>query len=556
MGGSEDNFLWWQQAVIYQVYPRSFYDSNNDGIGDIRGIIEKLDYLEYLGIDAIWLSPINNSPMDDFGYDIRDYRSIHSIFGTQHDFDILIEECHHRGIKVILDLVINHTSDLHVWFLESRISVDSRKRDWYIWHPGKGKKHRVPNNWLSSFGGRAWEMDPHTKQYYLHTFLKEQPDLNWRNMEVQRAVFEEVRHWIERGVDGFRLDVANWYVKDIHLRNNPWKPALTPRIYDWQRHIYDRNRPETHDIIRALRNLLESYRERMAVGEIYSASPGNQRLSASFYGKGDDELHLAFDFSFMYTRWSARKFFRLIWKWYTILPEGSWPVWVFSNHDQPRSIGRFSIFRNSVEKAKVLAMLLLTLRGTPFIYYGEEIGMRNAKLKRRELRDPAGVRFWPFYKGRDKSRTPMQWNDEEYAGFSKHKPWLPVNRDYLENNVEQQQKMPGSLLQFYHFIIKIRKEHVALRHGEWIPILRGRRRVIAYERRHDGESIVVILNFSKSRMRLHEKSFADYRVLYSTHRLKDMHYEDLSLHLYPYEGSMFISQHKSVNKDDAGGKKE
>lgn len=319
---------WWKSGVIYQIYPRSFFDSNNDGIGDINGITKKLDYLAGLGIEGIWLSPVNQSPMFDFGYDISDYREIDPIFGTNGDFDNLIREVHNRNIKIIMDLVINHTSHLHSWFVESRLSRNSPKRDWYIWHNGKNEK--PPNNWKSVFGGSAWEWDENTKQFYLHSFLKEQPDLNWRNPEVKEAVFQEIKFWLEKGIDGFRLDVVNCYIKDDKFRNNPFTLGPTPRPYDLQKHIFDRDRPELHDILRDFRKLLNQYSDRMSVGEIMAEFPGNPGLAASYLGNKNDELHLAFDFSFIYSKWSAGQFRDLALKWYSCVPENGWPALVLS----------------------------------------------------------------------------------------------------------------------------------------------------------------------------------------------------------------------------------
>jgi alpha-glucosidase len=313
---------WWKYGVIYQIYPRSFKDSNNDGIGDLRGILNSLDYIEWLGADALWLSPINESPMHDFGYDISDYRAIDPIFGTMSDFDLLLAEAHKRGIRIIMDLVVNHTSYKHSWFQESRMSRNNHKRDWYIWHDGREGK--TPNNWVSVFGGSAWKYDSLRGQYFLHSFLEEQPDLNWRNPDVKNAIFGEVKFWLDKGVDGFRLDVVNWFVKDRKFRNNP---ALFG-IPQFQKHLFDRNRPETHDILKEFRTLLDSYPAKMSVGEVFSLPPGNPHLSAKFTGNGDDELHMAFDFSLMYRPWSARLFYRCIKKWLASIPEKGWPCHV------------------------------------------------------------------------------------------------------------------------------------------------------------------------------------------------------------------------------------
>lgn len=531
-------WLWWKDGVIYQIYPRSFYDSNNDGIGDIQGLIHKLYYLQFLGVDAIWLSPINSSPMDDFGYDVRSYRNIHSIFGRDEDFDTLITEAHRRNIKIIFDLVINHTSDTHLWFLESRSSQSSAKRDWYIWH--KGVNDKEPNNWLGAFGGSAWEYDENTREYYLHSFLRGQPDLNWRNSQVVDAVFGEIKHWLDKGVDGFRLDVANYYIKDDAFRSNPPTIGWPPQKYFFQKHIYDRNRPENHTIMKKLRSLLDRYDERMAVGEIFQMPPIDQKLPASYYGNGSDQLHLAFDFSFMYTRWSALKFYKIMKKWYKELPGEAWPCVCFSNHDQPRSITRFSPFFNSKKKAKVLAFFMMTVRGTPFLYYGEEIGMKNSNIPPQDLQDPAGRLYWPFFSGRDPERTPMQWSDQNYAGFSNVTPWLPVDPSYKFCNVDNQRDDPNSLLNTYRTLIHLRREFSALRRGTIKFLKKGRQEILAYERKNETHVLLVVLNFSWRRNLVRLKKYRDLRVLFSTHQKYDQFFHKISYFMKPYEATLLV----------------
>jgi alpha-glucosidase len=487
---------WWKGGVIYQIYPRSFQDSNGDGIGDIPGITGRLDYLQDLGVDGIWLSPINPSPMYDFGYDISDYCGIDPVFGTLADFDRLVAEADRRGIRIILDLVLNHTSHLHPWFQAARSARDNPKRDWYIWHPGKNGK--PPNNWLGAFGGRAWERDEGTGEFYLHTFLKEQPDVNWRNPELRSAMFEVIRFWLDRGVKGYRFDVINWFLKDDRLRSNPFTFGLPPRPYDLQQHIYDRNRPENHEIVRQIRSIVNEYPDCMTVGEVYSKAPGDPELSASYLGADGDELHLSFDFSLIYRKWDARAFFRCISQWTTQVPRNAWPCWVLSNHDQPRSRSRFG--KDSLAKARVAAVMLLTLRGTAFVYYGEEIGMKDGKIDRKQLHDPLGIKYWPLHPGRDPERTPMQWSGtEKHAGFSGETPWLPLGRDWRERNVADNQKDPDSLLHLYRSLIRLRKEKTALQHGTWHPLADGEKQVIAYQRITAEEKITVALNFSGRR---------------------------------------------------------
>ncbi len=528
------DWVWWKHGVIYQIYPRSFYDSNDDGIGDIPGIIQKLDYIKDMGFDAVWLSPINTSPMYDFGYDISDYRDIDPVFGSQGDFDHLIDEAHKRDIRVILDLVINHTSHLHPWFLASRSSRKNPKRDWYIWRDGHRRKR--PNNWRSSFGGSAWEWDEHTSQYYLHSFLPEQPDINWLNPRAREAVFNEVRFWLDRGVDGFRLDVVNWFVKDRLFRNNP-----CILFFDYiQKHIYDRNRAENHEIFRDLRKLLNSYPDRFSVGEVFTLPPGNPNLSARFLGNGEDELHLAFDFSLIYRLWNARRYYRAIKRWMKSIPEKGWPCHVLSNHDQSRSISRLGNGKDADKRAYVAAALLLTLKGTPFVYYGEEVGMKNVKLSRKNIQDPLGKRFWPFYSGRDQARSPMQWNGGKNAGFTNGIMWLPIGSDYRKANVSSQIKDSYSLLNWYKRLIAARKKHRALYMGEWKPVLKGRRGVLAYFRKNDEETVLVVLNFTsrKKEIRLNRK--AQWKVLLSTHRHVNCHLSALDFQLQPYEATLLV----------------
>jgi len=529
---NSDGFTWWKHGVIYQIYPRSFYDANGDGVGDLPGIIEKLDYLARLGVDAVWLSPVNTSPMYDFGYDISDFRGIDPLFGDLGDCDRLIAEAHRRNIRIIMDLVINHTSHLHPWFVESRSSRENPKRDWYIWHDGNNG--RPPNNWMAAFGGRAWEWDDATGQYYFHSFLKEQPDLNWRNAEMRRAVFDDVRFWLDRGVDGFRLDAVVWYVKDSLFRSNPfgWGPNA-PRPYDLQKHVYDQNRPETHDVLKEFRKVLDGYEDRMSVGETYEASPGGARTSASYLGNGSDELHLAFDFSLLFSKYGAGRFRECLSRWYAAMPEGGWPCLVLNNHDQPRSMTRWCRGRDGGKRARVLAALLLTAWGTPFLYYGEEIGMKNGRISRRQIQDPVGRKYWPFNKGRDPERTPMQWSADEKAGFSTAEPWLPVADNYRSVNVLDQEEDPGSLLSWYRALISLRKERPALHRGAF-RFVGDDPDVLAYLREQDGETIFVALNFS-DRKKTAAMGEASWQVLCGTDTTAGQDHPADSVVLRPYE---------------------
>jgi len=523
-------YTWWKHGVIYQIYPRSFYDSNDDGIGDIPGIIEKFDYLVDLGIDAIWLSPIYTSPMYDCGYDISDYYSIDPSFGTLEDFKKLLAIAHSKNIKIIMDMVLNHTSHLHPWFIESSSSKDNPKRNWYIWHdPVNGK---YPNNWKSAYLTSAWEFHQPTGQYYLHSFLKEQPDLNWHNPEVKQAMFNVMRYWLDMGVDGFRFDVINYCYKDKKLKNNPF--SLNP--FDEQIEKYNKNRPENYILVQEIRKLLDSYENRMAVGEVFCYPPGNPQLSASYLCNGNG-LHLAFDFSLLYQPFNARKIYTCLKRWYSAIPENCWPCNVLSNHDQPRYADKHSQDDNDSVK-RLLALMLLTLPGTPFIYYGEEIGMKNSSIPLRAIVDPAGKRFWPLYKGRDCSRTPMQWSDEANAGFTNSLSWIPIDSNYRTINVKNQLKDRYSLLNFFKDCIRIRKKHPALTHGTWKPILKGRQGVLAYIRQTNQETLCIILNFNNHPSSIHYHLEAQWKVLFSTHRSKFEHFADIRLQCYPFEATI------------------
>jgi alpha-glucosidase len=524
---------WWKNAVIYQIYPLSFKDSNNDGIGDLKGIIQKLDYISWLGVDAIWLSPVYQSPMADWGYDISDYRSIDPFFGNMKDFDDLLKDAHKKNIKLIMDLVINHTSDLHPWFLESRLSKDNPKRDWYIWHQGKNKK--PPNNWKSAFGGGAWEWDHKTEEFYLHSFLKEQPDLNWRNPEVKKAVFNEIKFWLDKGVDGFRLDVVNCYFKDKDLRNNPFFLGPTPRPYDLQKHIYDRDRPEMHSLLKELRKLVDSYKNRVLIGEVLVEFPGNQKIAASYLGNGMNELDMSFDFSQVFTRWNANKMLKIIQGWYDVIPKNGWAALAFSSHDQIRTYSRFAKGKDSIKRAKVFAALFMTLKGTPFIYYGEELGMKNGKLKRKDFHDPVGVHYWPLNSGRDGERTPMQWSSKRNAGFSSVKPWIKVNPDYKKINVENSRRDSDSLLNLYKTLIKLRRQYPVLNNGDWVKVDKGPN-IIAYYRLNTIQKILIILNFSSRIKSVKIDNEKKWEIILSTYSDRKENILESYIKLNPYEG--------------------
>lgn len=499
------NEPWWKTAVFYQIYPRSFRDSNDDGIGDLQGIVSKLDYLVELGVTALWVSPFFRSPMDDFGYDISDYRDVDPLFGTLEDARVLIKEAHRRRIKIVFDLVINHTSDRHPWFIEARSSKENPKHDWYIWKPRTqektGKRRRRPNNWICQFELKsAWWDNDETDEWYLGTFTRHQPEVNWRNPELREAMYGVVRFWLDEGVDGFRMDVVNWYVKDDRFRSNPFSLRANPDIF--QKHIYDRNREETHVICREIRKIADSYPgDRALIGEIFTR---DAKAAASYQGDGSNELNLAFNMELLYLKWNARDFENALARWYTALPERGWPNVTLSNHDQPRHASRFRSGNESVDVARnqISAMLLLTVRGTPFLYYGEEIGMTNARIPRKELMDPTGITFWPIPMGRDGERTPMQWNASETAGFTSAgiRPWLRVNDNHADINVEAEQHDPESLWHWYRRLLQIRKDTPALHSGEMRFIDTGTKAVVAFHRiGPDGKKIGCYLNFSGTR---------------------------------------------------------
>ncbi len=476
---------WWKRGVIYQIYPRSFQDSNGDGVGDLRGILARLDYCAQLGIDAIWLSPVYPSPMADFGYDVSDYTGIHPMFGTLAQFDQLVTEAHNRGLRLILDFVPNHTSDRHPWFEESRGSRSNPRRNWYLWRdpaPDGGP----PNNWLSQFGGSAWQLDEHTGQYYYHAFLKEQPDLNWRNPEVVAAMHDTLRFWMARGVDGFRVDVLWHLIKDDEFRDNPPNPAwqgVGPPHHS-QTPLYTTDRPEIHDLVRGLRKVVDEFEDRTLIGEIYLPV---ERLVA-YYGTDLSGIHMPFNFQLLQCAWDARGIDRLVHQYEQLLPAGGWPNWVLGNHDNPRIASRVG-----VEQARVAAMLLLTLRGTPTIYYGDELGMVNVPIPADRVQDPFEKNVPGIGVGRDPCRTPMQWDSSRHAGFSDAEPWLPVSDDFEVVNVEVESKDPASMLTLHRQLLRLRRAHAALSIGAYEPVaMTGD--LLAFIRSADDERFLIAVN--------------------------------------------------------------
>jgi alpha-glucosidase len=485
---------WWQCGVIYQIYPRSFRDANGDGVGDLAGVIEKLDYIQWLGVDAIWLSPIYPSPMADFGYDISDYCDVHPLFGSLADFDRLLSEAHQRGLKVILDFVPNHTSDEHPWFIESRSSRTNSKRDWYIWRdpaPDGGP----PNNWLSNFGGPAWRYHQSTGQYYFHAFLEKQPDLNWRNPEVQQAMFDVLRFWLDRGVDGFRIDVIYHIVKDDQFRDNPRNPDYKPGTSNPHHEFlatYIADRPEVHDIIAGMRKVIDEYENRMLVGEIYLPV---ERL-VMYYGEGGQGVHMPFNFQLITMAWNARTISNAIQHYEKSLPEYGWPNWVLGNHDNPRIASRVGR-----AQARVAAMMLLTLRGTPTMYYGDEIGMTDVPIPKERVQDPFEKNVPGMGLGRDPERTPMQWDGSKCGGFTREgvEPWLPIAADHSEFNVVAQRDANASVLTLYRRLIDLRRAEPALQVGayEGVSLPDDVGDLIAYIRHHDRRRLLIVLNLGE-----------------------------------------------------------
>ncbi|WP_298961194.1 alpha-amylase family glycosyl hydrolase [uncultured Methylobacterium sp.] len=481
---SKADDLWWRAGTVYQVYPRSFQDTNGDGVGDLPGITARLGYLAWLGVDAVWLSPVFRSPMADYGYDVADYCDIDPLFGTLEDFDRLVAEAHRHRLKVILDFVPNHTSDQHPWFRASRSSRDDPKRDWYIWRD-PGPDGAPPNNWISNFGGPAWTLDPATGQFYYHAFLREQPDLNWRNPAVRAAMHEVLRFWLDRGVDGFRVDVIWHLIKDETLRDNPPNPDYRPGQADINRLLqqYSADQPEVMEVIAGMRRVLEEYDERVLIGEIYLPL---ERLVA-YYGADLSGAHLPFNFQLIATPWRADAVAALVEEYEGLVPPGGWPNWVLGNHDQPRIAARVGD-----AQARVAAMLLLTLRGTPTLYYGDEIGLGAVPIPPDRVRDP-----WEHNepgRGRDPERTPMQWDAGEHAGFSSVEPWLPQAPEAERRTVERLRDDPGSILTLYRRLLTLRREHPALSVGGYRTVGTDGD-VLTYERTHGAGRLRIVLNF-------------------------------------------------------------
>mgnify|MGYP000055674395 CR=1 FL=1 len=460
---------WWRGGVIYQIYPRSFQDSNGDGIGDLKGITQRLGYIASLGVDAIWISPFFKSPMKDFGYDVSDYRAIDPMFGTLEDFRALLDQAHALGLRVMIDLVLSHSSDQHPWFAESRQNRDNAKSDWYVWADPKADG-TPPNNWLAIFGGSAWQWDARRQQYYLHNFLASQPDLNFHCAEVQEALLDVARFWLDLGVDGFRLDTINFYFHDKLLRDNPPLPteernaSIAPAVnpYNHQNHLFSKSQPENIAFLERLRALTDEYEGRACLGEVGDAQRGLEIMGE--YTSGDRRMHMCYAFEFLENRAPSAGYTKEVFDALEAKAGDAWPCWAFSNHDVQRHMSRWDL---DAATARQYAVLMMCLRGSACLYQGEELGLQEAEVPFERLQDPYGIEFWPEFKGRDGCRTPMAWQAKaEQAGFSAAEPWLPVSSTQAEQAVDRQEQDPQSMLNHYRRAIALRHAYPALASGQ------------------------------------------------------------------------------------------
>jgi len=504
---TSDNPDWWRGAVIYQIYPRSYQDSNADGIGDLRGITQRLAHIAALGADAVWLSPFYPSPMKDFGYDVSDYRDVDAMFGTLDDFRALVTAAHELNLRVLVDVVFSHTSDRHPWFVESRVDRDNAKADWYVWADAKADGS-PPNNWLSIFGGSAWEWDGGRRQYYLHNFLTAQPDLNFHNRAVQDELLDITRFWLELGVDGFRMDTVNFYFHAQSLKDNPPLHdggAASDNPYEWQQHLYDKSQPENLEFLRRFRGVLNEFPGATSVGEVGASRRGMEVIAA--YTSGGDKLHMCYAFDFLSKALPTRANVESAFARLSKAAPDAWPCWSFSNHDVIRHATRWRVDGDGDGGAqdawlRLLCALLLSLRGSVCLYQGEELGLTEAKIARDDLQDPYGIRFWPAPRGRDGCRTPMVWErDSVNGGFTDARPWLPLPPEHLARAVDAQND--AGLLAHYKRFIAFRKQHPALQVGD-IRFLEfacdgddGGDNMLAFVREHDGESLACVFNLDK-----------------------------------------------------------
>jgi len=531
----KNQYLWWQTGVIYQIYPRSYQDTTGNGVGDLQGIIEHLDYLNdgtmnSLGIDAIWISPFYPSPMADFGYDVADYCDIDPLFGDLDTFDRLVEAAHQRGIKIIIDWVPNHTSDRHPWFIESRKSRDNPKRDWYIWRDPK-PDGSPPNNWGSFFGGPAWTFDEQTGQYYMHQFVPEQPELNWRNPDVKAAMLDTLRFWMDRGVDGFRMDVIGLIIKDAQLRDDPLNPDADPNLPANDLHgrllyVYSQDQDEVHPILKEIRQLVDQYNERVLIGELW----GPMDRWVRYYGDTGDEIHLPFNFRLMDMSWSAPLMTASVDEMEAALPAFAWPNYVLGNHDRPRLATRYG----GQPQARVAAMMLLTLRGTPTIYYGDELGIENGVIPPHKIQDPQGINLGA-HRTRDVCRTPMQWDSSANAGFSSSEPWLPVSHDCKTRNVAAMEVDPDSILNLHRKLLWYRQKSTALSVGTYSRLDLDPD-CFTFVREVPGERLFIALNFTGMERQMILPGLRLTEVVISTHPDPENHKPGEIFSLRPFEG--------------------
>lgn len=514
---------WWRGAVIYQIYPRSYFDSNNDGIGDLAGIQQKLPYIASLGVDGIWLSPFFKSPMKDFGYDVSDYRDVDPMFGTIADFKNMIRQAHDLGLKVMIDQVLSHTSDEHAWFRESRASKDNPKADWYVWADPK-PDGTPPNNWLSIFGGSAWQFDSRRRQYYLHNFLVSQPDLNFHNVDVRKALLEEVKFWLDLGVDGFRLDTVNFYFHSQGLQDNPpvgagekTKGAPEVNPYSMQKHRYDLSQPENLGFLQELRALLDQYEDVGTVGEIGDDEPLNIMAQ---YTSGGDKLHMAYTFDLLNVH-NQPDYIRGVIKNLEASVGDGWPCWALSNHDVVRHVSRWGKGEHpSVPYGKVLLAMLTSLRGSVCLYQGEELGLPEAEVPFAALQDPYGIEFWPEFKGRDGCRTPMPWRNAEHGGFSSDQPWLPVDSSHLPLAVSEQELNEASMLHQYRRFLAWRRQQPALITGD-IEFI-DHPSLLMFWRRCEDQQLLAIINLTGS---AHQVDVAQSLISVTGHGLDDENHQ-------------------------------
>lgn len=511
---------WWKGAVIYQIYPRSFLDTNGDGIGDLQGVLKGLDHIAGLGVDGIWISPFFTSPMADYGYDVADFCGVDPIFGTLEDFDAVVARAHELGLKVIIDQVYSHTSDHHDWFIESRSSRDNPRAEWYVWADPK-MDGSPPNNWQSVFGGSCWEWDAHRNQYYFHNFLKEQPDLNLYNPEVQEALIEAGRFWLERGVDGFRLDALNFAMHDQNLRDNPPSGVSAfeaTRPFDMQLHKYNMSQPEIVDFIEKFRAMLDEYPGTFTVAEVGGPNPIDEMKA---FTEGNGRLNSAYNFDFLYApALDANRVIDSAQLWDQSEDEG-WPSWAFSNHDAPRAVSRWAPAEHRDQMARLYMLLLLTLRGNPIIYQGEELGLPQANVPYSKLKDPEAIFNWPKTLGRDGARTPIPWQAGQVnAGFSSAEPWLPVDPEHAALSVDQQQGN-DSILRFTSEALAVRKRYRSMVSGGMRFVESGRDSVLIVERQVEDETVFALFNFGDEDYTISEELIGGSEVVLSSRPLKE-----------------------------------